>query len=334
MLRGYEPSQVDQRTGELLTELHARRADVARLTGEVDQLRASLAAATTPLSDRTPTDDAGQRPAARAVTATTGPSPFAQLTERLRQILTLAEEEATEMVDRARESARAVREEGEASAAARRTDADRYDETVRADADIEVQRLLSEAHRQAVETVDSAHRDATARREEAEALWEAHRARAAQAAADVEVALTARRERAEEDFLSRSTAAEDQLDTVERAAAQAHLQSEREVADATARSHQMLSDARTEATRLVEEARERAERMRADSERELAAADHRRDSISIQLTNVRQMLATLSGSVPVTDAQAQSFLDDDAAGAQGSMDVDLRDHGDLDAPRR
>jgi hypothetical protein len=36
--------------------------------------------------------------------------------------------------------------------------------------------------------------------------------------------------------------------------------------------------------------------VRNDSERELAAATQRRDSINAQLTNVRQMLATLSGS--------------------------------------
>jgi hypothetical protein len=36
--------------------------------------------------------------------------------------------------------------------------------------------------------------------------------------------------------------------------------------------------------------------VRHDADRELAAATQRRDSINAQLTNVRQMLATLSGS--------------------------------------
>jgi len=39
----------------------------------------------------------------------------------------------------------------------------------------------------------------------------------------------------------------------------------------------------------------------ADSERELAAATQRRDSINQQLVNVRQMLATLSGTAGFTD---------------------------------
>jgi hypothetical protein len=47
---------------------------------------------------------------------------------------------------------------------------------------------------------------------------------------------------------------------------------------------------------LVKEARSTADRVRADSDRELAAASQRRDSINAQLSNVRQMLQTLSGA--------------------------------------
>ena len=46
------------------------------------------------------------------------------------------------------------------------------------------------------------------------------------------------------------------------------------------------------------DAKARADRIRAESERELAAATQRRDSINAQLTNVRQMLSTLSGAGP------------------------------------
>ena len=43
------------------------------------------------------------------------------------------------------------------------------------------------------------------------------------------------------------------------------------------------------------EAKSKAERIRGDSERELAAATQRRDSINAQLSNVRQMLTALGG---------------------------------------
>ena len=58
----------------------------------------------------------------------------------------------------------------------------------------------------------------------------------------------------------------------------------------------MLADAQSQATAVVREARANAERVRADSNRELAAATQRRDSINEQLVNVRQMLTTLAGS--------------------------------------
>ena len=50
------------------------------------------------------------------------------------------------------------------------------------------------------------------------------------------------------------------------------------------------------ADKIVAEAVSRADRIREESERELAAHVQRRNAINAQLTNVRQMLATLSGT--------------------------------------
>src|SRR6201999_4315208 len=66
--------------------------------------------------------------------------------------------------------------------------------------------------------------------------------------------------------------------------------------DAEGRAKQLLEAARREAEDLVSDARAKADRMRMESERELAALTHRRDSINAQLSNVREMLATLTGS--------------------------------------
>ena len=71
---------------------------------------------------------------------------------------------------------------------------------------------------------------------------------------------------------------------------------ERARSEAEARVARMLADAEERATAMVAEARATADRVRAESERELAAAGQRRDSINAQLSNVRQMLATLSGT--------------------------------------
>ena len=310
VLRGYEPSQVDQRTAELVAELRARREEVARLAQEADELRRALHQ----VQERGPglTGEpvtVAEQPGG----AITSASVFAQLGGRIQQILTLAEEEADDLLGRAQEEARAVRSEAHTAARARQLEAERYDATVRSDAEVEAQRITAEAERRAEELVDAAHRDAAARRQEAEALWESHRAKAAQAARDFEITLAGRRDRAEEDFRARSAAAQHQLASVERAAAHAHQQSERQVAEAASRVRAMLADASTQAQRLVGEARERAQRMRADSDRELAAASNRRDSINAQLTNVRQMLATLSGSVPVIGFEVQQVEAQQAA---------------------
>jgi hypothetical protein len=61
-------------------------------------------------------------------------------------------------------------------------------------------------------------------------------------------------------------------------------------------SEAMVSAARIESDTMLTSAREQAEKIRRDSERELAAATARRDSITAQLSNVRQMLSTLGGT--------------------------------------
>ena len=62
-----------------------------------------------------------------------------------------------------------------------------------------------------------------------------------------------------------------------------------------ARAEQLLQNAEAQADQIVSEARDHASRVREESDRELAAASAQRDSISAQLSNVRQMLATLGG---------------------------------------
>jgi hypothetical protein len=57
-----------------------------------------------------------------------------------------------------------------------------------------------------------------------------------------------------------------------------------------------MDEAQRQADETISEAKAVAERIRSESERELSAATQRRDSINAQLTNVRQMLATLTGA--------------------------------------
>jgi hypothetical protein len=89
--------------------------------------------------------------------------------------------------------------------------------------------------------------------------------------------------------------------------------------EAVRESRRLLEDAEKQAATIVSEARAQAARVRADSDRELAAATQRRDSINAQLSNVRQMLATLTGGamVPMIDP-----FDGEPADASAEADAD------------
>ena len=102
----------------------------------------------------------------------------------------------------------------------------------------------------------------------------------------------------------------------------AAAQKEQEAAEAQAR--RTLVEAEERAESIVREARSNADRVRSDSERELAAATQRRDSINAQLTNVRQMLATLSGSATgfIVDPIPEDSTHSDEAEVQEESDED------------
>jgi hypothetical protein len=134
-----------------------------------------------------------------------------------------------------------------------------------------------------------------ARREEAEAVYEHQRARAAAAAADFEKTLAERRDRAAEEFAAQMQVNEQAIVRAQERQAALDAEADRTLAEAKAQADLHLKGAREEAGHHVDSARLTAEKIRRESERELQAATARRDAITAQLTNVRQMLATLGG---------------------------------------
>jgi cell division septum initiation protein DivIVA len=279
--RGYEPTQVDRHVAGLKRELenHRRRADEAER--RVQELHT-----------QSPDE---QKPA------------YSGLGARIEQILGLADEEAQQVRQAAVEEATQHRSLTEQDAGKIRKDAERYAEERRADADTEAQRIVQEAKRAADTLRDESERDAKARREEAEAMFENNRAKAAQAAADFETTLAHRREQSERDFTEKMKANEQQLNAVSHRAEQLRLEAEKLRADSDRKSKRTLDEAARQADEIVAQAKVQAERIRSESERELSASTQRRDSINAQLTNVRQMLATLTGAAlpdPIADPAA------------------------------
>jgi hypothetical protein len=290
VLRGYDPAQVDQHVHELGKATAAARQEAAARTIEVTKLEAARGQLRNEVErhlQRARTLEEEQMKAS-------APS-FATLGERIGSILTLVDQEATELRTRAQADAANHHALADESALATRQDADRYATEVRSAAEAEAARFMEDAKRQADSVLDDADRQAMARREEAEAVYERSRAKAATAAVDFETTLAARRDASALEFAAEVTAAEQQLANVRLQSEQARAESEQSQQEAASRAEQQLEQAMNHAHTLVAEAKTKAERIRGDSERELAAATQRRDSINAQLSNVRQMLAALGG---------------------------------------
>lgn len=299
VMRGYDTSQVDRAVTDLQHALDAERAESAERGVQVTKLQAML-------------DDLAGRVASHQARVQalederkhTPPPSFAELGERIGSMLSLAQQEAEEMRDRARAEADALITESR-DAAARHTDgAHRQATDVTSKAQADATALVEGARRQADEILDQADREATARREEAEAVYEHQRARAAAAAADFEKTLAERRDKAATDFAAQMQANEQLLARAEERLAAFEAEAERLRQESKEHAESLLRSARDEATTLAEQARATAERIRRESQRELSAATARRDAITAQLHNVRQMLATL-GAGQVADPFAE-----------------------------
>lgn len=310
VMRGYDPSEVDQALAQLRQIAEQARAEAADRTVELTKLRnavshleGELAAQTNRLSE---VQVEAQN---RAAT----PPTFAELGERIGSMLGLAEAEAKEMVDKAKAEAEKLTSETATAAENVRTSADKYAQEVQSKADADAARIVENAKRQSDEILDHADREATARREEAEAVYEHQRARAAAAAADFEKTLADRRDKAAADFGEQMAAHEASLARASERLASTEVEAERTRSDAETRAAQILKAAQDEASSLVDQAKLAAEKIRRESERELLAATSRRDAITAQLTNVRQMLATLGGGTIINPLADLDELDQPAA---------------------
>jgi len=286
--RGYEPADVDSTIAHLRKAVENGNAELGRVTVEAEnaRMRASEAQA----AHRT----AAQRIAElEAQLATVGRPTYEELGQTIGRILTLAEQEAKDLRSKAKADAAALLASATAQAEALGDKSAREASERLSSSNAEGARILEDAKRKADEIIDHADRESTARLEEAEAVYEHQRQRATAAAADFEQTLAGRRDAAAAEFEQQLTAHGQQLaaSTARRDAAE--TEAAKLLEQATQQARAQLSAAQEEANRLVSAARAQADRIRTDSSRELAAATQRRDAITAQLTNVRQMLSTL-----------------------------------------
>jgi hypothetical protein len=330
--RGYDPTEVERAIGQVQSEVADLRSRLEAAEAAAQQARSEAAASRDALLSRE-----AQEPELPT---------YAHLGERVGQILALAEAEAAEVRDRVLGEVETLRKEAEQEAGALRADADRYAEETRRDAEAEGARVLADARKAADGERDAAERDASARRAEAEALFEDQRAKAAQAAADFETTLAERRQKATAEFQAQQAATQAELDAMTARNRDTEATLERNRVEAEERIARMLADAEERSTTMINEARASADRVRAESVRELAAAAQRRDSINAQLSNVRQMLATLTGTVPgvtlpdesepaaAADEPVEAVTEAEVVEAQEDMAADSDEHDEDDAEHR
>ncbi|MCC2592339.1 DivIVA domain-containing protein [Tessaracoccus sp. OS52] len=292
--RGYDPAQVDETLRRMRQTHSATLQESAEKTVEVNRLQAALEQSSAESASLREEIASLQQQLAQ-LESSRGALSYTDLGPRISQILTLADEEADELRSRATAESQSLIADARTDAERIRTAADNHAIEARSRADAEAARILEQARREADDLLDHADRESSARRREAEAVYEQQRAAAAAAAADFEKTLATRREKSSTEFST-------QLANQERAlaAASEKLEAAEEEAVLVLRQAQADADAErerasAEAQQLLDAARIHAERVRRDSERELQALAARRDSITEQLTNVRQMLTTLSG---------------------------------------
>jgi len=333
VMRGYEPAEVDRVLAEMRKSLDQTRAESGDSSVAVTKLRSQVAQLEEQANSYRLRLAAMEQDHKESSVPT-----YADLGARIGKMLKLAEDEATELVAKAKAAAEKLVSDAQAAAGATTTAADRYAADVISKTDADSTRLLEAAKRQSDEILDYADREATARREEAEAVWEHQRARAAAAAADFEKTLADRRDKAAEDFANQMQVNELAITRAQERQASLDAEADRTLAEAKAQADIHLKAARDEAGQHVDAARLSAERIRRESERELQAATARRDAITAQLTNVRQMLATLGGVAianPLADPDEAAAPEptaekvEDAAPEEAAAVDDIEREGDL-----
>ncbi|MET8439254.1 protein kinase [Streptomyces sp900116325] len=188
------------------------------------------------------------------------------------------EAECAEIVAEARSEASLILAKAARDAQAKREEADALFEEIRAKAaqaaadfetnlakrreqsETEASGLVPAARNEAFLLRAAATRDAQAKREEADALFEETRAKAAQAVADFETNLAKRRDQSERDLASRQAKAEKRLMEIEEVAELLRLEAEKLRSDAERRARQVVEAAQRQAEGIVAGASASSER--------------------------------------------------------------------------
>ncbi len=169
VLRGYDPAQVEEILDEVFAALEEAvkggdqaKADVVRLTAEHERTRTAL---------QGDLEQAQARATQLEQVAREAPATFENLGSRIGSMLSVADEEASEIRRNAREEAEALRNEAQAAAMSTRMETDHYVERLRAAAEEDAATITEQAQQAAAALRAEAERDAAGIRERTAALY-------------------------------------------------------------------------------------------------------------------------------------------------------------------
>lgn len=272
VLHGYEPAEVDALRQALLSQFDEALANIRPVSDDAS------------ITLETPADSFGKR---------------------LTKILSLAEEEASEIRGSAAARAEELRSDVEITTTQLRKDADEYATNRTDEAESFASKLVTDTEAKAAEMVATATSEAAAMREAASTVLDEQKAKAADIEATFERHMESEREKAETKLRAVLDDHQVRMHDLDELLETRRVEGERRHQDALAAARSILEDAHTRADGIVAEATATAESIRVDGEKEVAVISKQRDEINAQLSNVREMLASLTGgSIPAAPIPA------------------------------
>lgn len=297
--RGYEPDQVDGHLHRVDTELRILGHDRDAAVDQAVQLQRELEAA------RVRTEKLRAQVRSLAVP----PHDAQTMSERLRSMLHLAQDEVADMRARARDETDRLRSETEHEATQMLTSARAEADALLGEARRAAEQTRTAAREQADAVIGEANEDARLLHEEIERCRAATRAEQDAAGADLAAAATAaardraergaeaerRRAEVEQDFtIAMDQRRSEALTQLHRDREAAHAEVTGMRATATAEARQLVAVARTQTAELLSVARDRLEQLAALRERIVGQLG----SAAVELSRVRADLESEPAGIP------------------------------------
>jgi cell division septum initiation protein DivIVA len=275
--RGYHPDLVNALLRKVQSDRDARWGRAEELERSIAETEAGLAALRVHGEEVVPEYDA--------------------LGSRAQRILALVEEQATALRDEAEQAGEDDDAEARGRAAAHLAEAEEQMAAYRRGAEEQSEGMLRVARAEADSILGEAGEAAERERLAGAADFEAARRETAQMVTEFEESLARRREQQESLATRKAAELDSRVGGLTTRAEELLERTRKDRAAAEEEAARLDEKSTAEATEMLSEARQRSEQTRSRMERDHREHQRRADAINSHLDHIRQMLATLTGSV-------------------------------------